>query len=126
MNKMPERITSLIRATGLTKTAFAARLNVGQPFVSKLASGASEPSDRTIADIVREFNVNETWLRTGEGEMFAPVSRDERIADFIGSLLREEDDSFKRRFVAMLSRLDEDDWAVLEKMALGLNKAKKD
>lgn len=125
MENINSRIAKCIAESGLTKTAFAERINVSQQYISKLAREGT-PSDRTIADIVREFNVNETWLRTGEGEMFAPVSRDERIADFIGSLLREEDDSFKRRFVAMLSRLDEDDWAVLEKMALGLNKTKKD
>lgn len=125
MEDINSRIAKCITESGLTKTAFAERINVSQQYISKLAREGT-PSDRTIADIVREFNVNETWLRTGEGEMFSPVSRDERIADFIGSLLREEDDSFKRRFVAMLSRLDEDDWAVLEKMALGLNKAKKD
>lgn len=27
-------------------------------------------TDRILYDICREFNVNEFWLRTGEGEMF--------------------------------------------------------
>ena len=38
------------------------------------------PSDRTITDICREFNVSEHWLRTGEGDMFIQLSED---ADFI-------------------------------------------
>ena len=125
MSTMSERIALCIKNLGLTKTAFAERINVGQPFVSKLCLGTSEPSDRTISDICREFNVNETWLRTGAGEMFTPVTRDEEIAQFAAEVIKE--DGFKQRFVAMLARLGEDDWAVLEKMALDLaQKTKKD
>ena len=123
---MNERIKKLRKALGLTQQEFADKIGSVQNTITGYETGRRAPSNQVIALLVREFNVNETWLRTGEGEMFAPVSRDERIADFIGSLLREEDDSFKRRFVAMLSRLDEDDWAVLEKMALGTTEAKKD
>lgn len=52
--------------------------------------------------------------------MFAPVTQDDQITDFMAGLLKNEDASFKRRFVAMLSRLNESDWEVLEKMALTL------
>ena len=34
-----------------------------------LESGKNNPSERTILAICREFNVNETWLRTGAGSM---------------------------------------------------------
>mgnify|MGYP004574124211 FL=1 len=117
METINQRIDAVLKTSGLTKTAFADRIKVGQPFVSKLTSGASAPSDRTIRDICEAFNVNETWLRTGEGDMFNEVTRDEQIADFVGDVLRERDDSFKRRFVSMMSRLDADGWAALEKMA---------
>lgn len=113
------RIAACIDSSGLTKTAFAERINVSQQHVSRLAKDGN-PSDRTISDICREFNVSETWLRTGEGEMFAAISRDEKIGEFVGGILRDEEDSFRRRFVSMLSRLDESDWVVLEKMALEL------
>ena len=51
METINDRISWCISDSGLTKTAFAEKLNVSQPFISKLASGASIPSDRTIADI---------------------------------------------------------------------------
>lgn len=70
MNTINERIAQCIETTGLTKTAFARKINLSQPHISKIALGYTDPTDRTIADICREFNVNETWLRTGEGEMF--------------------------------------------------------
>ena len=116
METINQRIAAVQKISGLTKTAFADRIKLTQQYVSKLVREGS-PSDRTIQDICEEFNVNETWLRTGEGDMFNEVTRDEQIADFVGEVLRERDDSFKRRFVSMMSRLDADGWAALEKMA---------
>ncbi len=113
---MNERIQKLIDSLNIKKAEFAKRLNLSQPFVSELCSGIKSPSDRTIADICREFNVSERWLRTGEGDMFVQLSRDEEIAAFMGDILKGEDDNFKRRFIAMLSKLDENDWELLEKM----------
>ena len=64
-----QRIAKCIKESGLTKTAFAEKINVSQSFISNLCLGKKLPSDRTIADICREFNIDENWLRTGEGEM---------------------------------------------------------
>lgn len=112
-----ERIAMCIDKSGLTRTAFAERINLSQPHVSKLAGGTSAPSDRTIADICREFNVSETWLRTGAGDMFIPVDRDTEIAAFFGDILHGEQPDFRRRFIAALAKLDESEWTLLEKMA---------
>lgn len=66
--------------------------------------------------ICREFNVNETWLRTGNGDPFLKKTRDEELAAFFGDVLSGEP-GFKSRFLAVLSRLDEDEWKLLEQMA---------
>lgn len=111
-----ERIAICIEKSGLTKTAFAERINLSQPHISKLANGTSAPSDRTIADICREFGISETWLRTGEGAMTVPTDRDAEIAAFLGDVLRGEQVDFRRRFVAALAKLDEKGWELLEEM----------
>ena len=82
---MYKRIAQIVCATGLKKIEFARRLGVSSPFISELCTGAKKPSERTIADICREFNVNETWLRTGEGDMFNPMPEtqmDEIVKEF--------------------------------------------
>lgn len=119
---MNERIQAIIEAKQIKKVEFARRLNLSQPFVSDLCSGKSQPSGRTISDICREFDVNEDWLRTGEGDMFVPISRSQEVAEFVGDVLKGETDTFKRRFVAMLARLDENDWEVLEKIVEEMKK----
>lgn len=115
MSTLGERITAIMEAKGMTNTAFATTLNVSQSFISRLASGAKVPSDRTIADICREFNVNETWLRTGEGEMFRPRSRNEELFEFLNDAV--EEDGIKARLLTVMARLSEDQWELLADMA---------
>lgn len=124
---MNERIQAVIKEIGIKKVEFARRLNLSPPYISEMCSGKTMPSDRTISDICREFDVSETWLRTGEGEMFVPLSRSQEIADFVGKIMVGEEDNFKRRFIAMLARLDESEWELIERKALELfEDAKKD
>lgn len=116
MDTISARIAAVIKASGLTKTAFAERLNVSQSFVSRLAVGASVPSDRTIADICREFNVNEHWLRTGEGEMFSTLSREEEITKFAMEIIRDPDSEFQRQLLTTMARLEPAQWKLMEQM----------
>lgn len=123
--ELNERISAVIEALGIKKTEFADRLNVSQAFVTQLTKGVSRPSERTISDICREFKVNEDWLRTGEGEMFVEMSRDEEIAAFVGDILSEESDDFKHRLIGALSRLDENGWKALEQFTTDLLEGQK-
>ena len=113
---MNNRIKELRKSLGLSQTEFGARLGIKQTTVAGYETGGRSPIDAVVSLICREFNVSEHWLRTGEGEMFVQLSRDEEIAAFVGSVLAGEEDNFKRRFIAMLSKLNESDWELLEKM----------
>ena len=90
MTDLSQRIGFIIEAKGMTKTAFAERLNVSQAFVSQLCSGAKQPSDRTISDICREFDVREEWLKTGDGEPFKKMSPEEEVASYVSDLLEDD------------------------------------
>ena len=120
---MKDRIKELRKTLGLTQQEFADRIGINRGNVATYETREGNPGASVIALICREFNVNETWLRTGEGEIFVQMSRSQEIAEFVGAALQGEEDNFKRRFIAMLARLDEDDWVVLEKM---VNEMKKD
>lgn len=116
MSEINTRIAEVIRASGLTKTAFAERINVSQQHISRLAKDGT-PSDRTIVDICREFGVNERWLRTGEGEMLTHLSREEEIMRFAATVIRDPSSEFQRRFVSVLARLTPEQWQLMEEMA---------
>ena len=119
---MNERIALVRKSLGLTQEKFAEQVGLSRNFMWMIESGTRVPSDRTISEICREFNVNETWLRTGEGEMFNQITRSEKIAAFLGDVTENEGDDFKRRFVEMLAELESEDWKLLERMAEKLQK----
>lgn len=117
MSNLNERISAVVSASGLNKTKFADVINISQPFLSQICSGAKAPSDRTIIDICREFNVSERWLRTGEGEMFLELSRADEIAAYVGRVLKDESAFYQQKLLLFLSRLSPEMLAELEKVA---------
>lgn len=116
MSEINTRIAAVIQASGLTKTAFAERVKVSQQHISRLAKDGT-PSDRTILDICREFNVSERWLRTGEGEMFVQLSREEEITKFAMEIIRDPDSEFQRQAISVLAKLTPEQWKLMEQMA---------
>lgn len=112
---MHTRINKITEIVGISKTDFAKRLNLSQGMVSRLCSGSAKPSDRTIADICREFGCDETWLRTGDGVPFLQESRHDMIMRFAGQTVRGSDE-FRKSFVAALAKLEPEDWQNLARI----------
>ena len=112
-----ERIRELRKALKLTLDRFGERVGVKKSALSQIENGKSGVTDQMIKSICREFDVSETWIRTGEGEMFPPVDRRTEIARLTRQLLNEEEDSFKNRFISMLADLSVEEWEFLEKRA---------
>ncbi len=123
---MNERVKEIRKALNMSGEAFGQSLGVGRATISQIESGKISLTDRNIKNICEKFHVNEEWLREGKGEMFVQLSRDEEIAAFVGRVQFEAEDSFKKRFIAMLSALDTEEWEVLEKMALKLYEGKQE
>ncbi|WP_297717944.1 helix-turn-helix domain-containing protein [Intestinimonas sp.] len=113
---MNNRIAEVRKQTKLTQEKFAERLGLTRNFVWMIEKGDRVPSDRTITDICREFQVDEHWLRTGEGEMIRPMSRNDELARFLGQVITDDDD-FKRTLLTVMSRMTTDEWAMLERKA---------
>ena len=108
-----DRIAYVVHTSGLTKTAFAKRINVSQSLISMITSGAATPSDRTISDICREFHIDEVWLRTGEGAMFHQPSRKEEIAAYLSELLGGERTEAEEVLISTMSRMSSESWNVV-------------
>jgi transcriptional regulator with XRE-family HTH domain len=117
-----ERLRKLRKTLDLTQQAFADKLGIARGNIGAYEVGKNALSDAVISLICREFDVNENWLRTGEGEMFIELTKEEEIATFIGGVLRDEDDSFKKRLISGLAALDETGWEVLENFLNSIQK----
>ena len=84
---MHERLKKIRSENKLTQEEFGRTIGIGKTSVSKLESGENNPSERTIKLICSEFNVNERWLRTGEGSPANPLSPSEEIEFLVRELL---------------------------------------
>lgn len=118
------RIKEIRKATGKTQQAFADAIGLKRNTVATYEMGKATPSDRTITDICREFNVDEIWLRTGNGEMFVPMPEDE---DFIQTMAEIEvsDDSFIKAILRSYWKLSDDEKAAIHKLVDGMINEKK-
>ena len=123
MNTINDRIALLIKDLGITRSSFADRIRVSRPFVSELCSGVKQPSDRTIADIAREFGVSLAWLEDGEGEMYVKRSANEDLGLLVANIMSDADDSFRKRFITLLMALPPEDWGKIERFIDELQKS---
>ena len=108
-----DRIKEARKSLGLTQDKFGERLGVGRSAISNIEAGSRGVTDQIRLSVCREFNVNEDWLRTGEGNMFVESDEDEEITKFLGDTLSGQPD-FRRRLISVLSRMTPDEWALLE------------
>lgn len=119
-----ERIKKLRKDLDLTQQKFGERLGIKGNTVAQYELGRNEPIDAVLSLICKEFNVNEEWLRTGSGDMFIEQTEDAQIASFIGDILRDEEESFKKRLISGLAALDQNGWDALEKFLDSIQKKK--
>lgn len=116
---MDERIKLIRKKLELTQQEFADKLGIARNNIAGYETCKRSPSDAVISLICTKFNINEEWLRTGEGEMFVQRTRNQTITDFLGDLIIA-DNTFKKRLIEALAELDERDWESLEKLATKL------
>ena len=97
----------------ITQQEFADKLGLSQNFIWQIENGDREPSDRTISDICRVFGIEEDWLRYGLEPMRAEKSREEEIAELVGSALTGSSD-FKKAVIKMICSRTDKELEVLE------------
>ncbi len=102
---MNERIKKLRKTLNLTQQEFAERIGSKRNTVANYETNRNEPSNSVVTLICREFNVNENWLRNGEGEMFK-TSYDE-----LSALVDKYNISdFGRAVIEKMVKLNEKQW----------------
>lgn len=125
MPTINSRIVELIDNFGIKKIQFAEKLGISTAYASQLCSGVRTPSDRTIADISREFHVRREWLETGEGPMRLPEP-DEDL-DYINRLLADDDAEtvrFIKNFLRAYNDLSPADQKIIDNLIRTLTNQK--
>jgi len=92
---MNNRIKLVRESLELTQEDFGGRIGImSRAHISALEKGRRQITERIIKDICREFNINEEWLRTGEGEMFRFDPNYDEAMVYTSELLLGKDNPF--------------------------------
>ena len=90
-DNMNERVREVRKKLGLTLEKFGSQLGVSKVAISRIENGINNVTEQMCKSICREYNVNEVWLRTGEGEMHIELPEDAEF-DLIMTEIQESDD----------------------------------
>lgn len=121
------RIRKVIGDTGLNQSEFGKRIHKTPQYIWKLLNDdTANPSDSVISDICREFSISESWLRTGEGDMYRPV--EDETAALVASILDKSNPMFDMLLSAVKTyeKLDNKSRAVIDKFIEELNELNKE
>lgn len=121
-----KRIEEIRKHEELSRAAFGERLGVSGDVINNLERGRVEAKEHIIKLICNVYNVNEHWLKTGEGEMFNPMSVNEELSAFLGDLIVDQSESFKKRLITALTKLRPEQWDLLEEIIDTVNDMKKE
>lgn len=99
----------------LTLEKFGEKIGVTKAAMSNIEKSKRNVTDQVRKAVCREFHVNEEWLRTGEGEMQASLTREQEIAEIVAALYKEEDESFRFRLVKAICAMDVKELELWEK-----------
>ena len=118
---MYKRLIKLRKELNLTQADFGLKINLTRSSIANIETGQRGLTDRTISDICRVFNVNEEWLRTGEGPMFRPKKGlDNELAEHIAKLI-QTDDELTKAFILELLKLSPEEMEVIKKILLNVS-----
>ena len=112
---MEKRLRTIRKALGLSQEQLGQALGVSNTAISKLENGENNITEQNIKAICREFDVNENWLRTGQGEMFVELSPDEEF-DKLCLEIQLSDDDLIKRIMRGYWRLDKEDRQAVQRL----------
>lgn len=112
MNDIGERIKILRKEEKLKQIDFSKRLLLSQSYLSSVESGRENPTDKVLKLICLEFGVNESWLLSGDGEMYSDLFENDKDA------LVEISNSVLLKFLLLLSTKSNVEYGLYAETAL--------
>lgn len=115
-----ERFKAVRKHEGLTQAEFGKALGMSRDTVANIEGDRMPPKDIHILAVCRTFTVSETWLVSGEGEMHAPLSKEQEIAEIAASMFKDDQDSFRYQMIKLIAQMNEEQMKLIKDMAVKL------
>ncbi|UWD43294.1 helix-turn-helix domain-containing protein (plasmid) [Clostridioides difficile] len=116
-----DRIKEIREDAGLSQKDFGSKVKLSRSQISCYEKGIRDATDRSIKDICREFDVNENWLRFGEGEKYSINEKDSLLAEVLAEITISDNIPIKE-IIIKLCELDEEYLDLINKLIDGLLK----
>ena len=98
---MHKRLKLIRKNLDISQREFGEKIHLSVSQISSYENKCRNIPERTISNIIREFNVNPNWIRYGKGDMF---DNSEDIDNLIYKIksLSEEDQAFVNKIIDCL------------------------
>lgn len=106
------------KVLNMTQQEFSSSINMSRSNMGNIETGEVAVTDRVLVSICEKYNANIDWLKKGTGDPIIPKTKNQIITDFLGDLIKEDDESFRKRIIEALASLEVQDWEILKKIAL--------
>ncbi|HBD64173.1 MAG TPA: XRE family transcriptional regulator [Clostridiales bacterium] len=100
---MNNRIFEIRKHFKLSQEKFATAIGMTGAGISKIESGDRGITEQTIKSICREFDINEEWLRSGEGEMFNSYATEDKFGKAMDLIFKDADPFIRNMIIEMAS-----------------------
>ncbi|GHV94581.1 hypothetical protein AGMMS50293_09010 [Spirochaetia bacterium] len=78
-----ERIKAVRHALGLSQAKFSSIIALSGGYIARVETGHLAVNERLIKLVCSSFNINESYLRYGEGDMFREDLPDDRFKNLV-------------------------------------------
>lgn len=126
MKEIGDRLKAIRNELGITQQEFADGLGIQRGTVANYEIGKNKPIAAIIKMICEKYSINKKWLETGEGDMFADLSRDEEIARFVAKATSGRGENIQRRLLALLSSMTDEEMEVMVRVMDRFSSTKED
>jgi transcriptional regulator with XRE-family HTH domain len=124
-DNLNERLKSLRKVLNLSQEDFGKKVGVSNTAISKLEKAERNVTDQMILSICREFDVNEEWLRTGEGKMFLQIPVEDEYFK-AATEISKSNDKLAMQAVIEYWKLDEDSKKLLRNFIIHIAEKSKE
>ncbi|MCC0637052.1 helix-turn-helix domain-containing protein [Clostridioides sp. ES-S-0001-02] len=119
MNDLKSRLKEIREDKKLSQSEFGERIGLSRSQISCYEKGIRDVTERSIKDICREFDINENWLKNGEGEKSLISEKDSILANALAEITLSDNGTIKE-IIVKLCKLDEKYIDLVNKLIDGL------
>lgn len=119
-----DRFRKVRKICGKTQEEWGAIIGITKNGVCDIETGRRNVTDKHLValDNYKEKPVNTNYIKTGKGGPLLILSKSAEIAALTEKLFKDEKESFRSRLILALSKLQPEEWEVLEKLAIEITK----